>query len=210
MSESAPSNEKLPNRRAFLKGLVLGAAGAFGASPEEADAETNERTERIDKLNKILKDFGVPGLTLGEPQNLVRGFYDQFGLYIGKKYIDDAHAKGYGGTTFTHNGFIKRVTEILEDNNIEFTEVKIEEVDERIEVEPDAQKIIDDWGGSFDFKKCELDLKGTKKIYWNDSIEKIRIVKIAENMILITAKGADGKITSITCLNKEITDESSL
>ena len=71
--------------------------------------------ERLEQLNGYLgHEFKMNGLELGKPKDLVRGFYEQYGIYLDGKHLADI--KPHGSVNFTYEDLIKTVSEVLEEN----------------------------------------------------------------------------------------------
>lgn len=169
--------------------------------------------ERIKDLNGYLNYFNIDGLKLGKVKSQARCPCEQFGVYLKGKHLGDIYSDD--GFTFTRQELINDVSKILIKNGVQYEtglskSQSPEAVNAKININPEAQKILENWGGFIDLKSSTINIGGPDELVFDINTKRIEIVSAGNNMLIVICEDYDGKRTIITCVNKIIKDVSEI
>jgi len=177
---------------------------------ERQEAEMRH-AERLKELNSYLDYFNIEGLELGEAKMKVRCPCEQFGVYLKGKHLGDIYSDD--GLTFSRRELIEDVSNVLRENGIHFETglskpQSPEAIDAKVNINPEAQKILESWGGYYDSAKATINIGGPNELVLDANTKNVSIVSAGNDMIIVTCEDYDGKRTIVTCVNKMVKDVS--
>lgn len=176
---------------------------------EKQKAELKQRedeiqyVERNKELGDYLNYFNIDGLELGNPEVKLKCNCEQFGVYLKGKHLGDIYSPA-GSSTFSRQNMIDDISKILNPEAIGF----------RVNINPDAQKILDSWGGFIDSNSRTINIgnpdKSADDLAFNAEVKQIDIINIGEDMLIITSDDYNGKRLVVTCVNGVVKDVSEI
>ncbi len=164
-----------------------------------------QQGERKEELNSYLNYFNIEGLELGEVKNKQRRPNEQFGIYLNGRHLGDICSDN--GLNFSQEELIDDISKILKGNGIQYEKNKPqtpEILNAKININPEAQKILENWGGSIDLNSSTLNIGGPNRLEFDKNTKSIEILSVGDNMLIVTCEDFDGKRTIVTCVDKII------
>lgn len=170
-----------------------------------------EHEKRMSELQNWVDEFQVKDLKIGEARDKMRTHGEQYGIYIGEQWLGDIRSfdkdYSYDGDegSFSKDEFMDKVSALLKNLPIMFSNNKIEFNDDIgrdavVEITADAQKILDELGGSITKTKIDTG-KGDFFVEIGRDTKSVKVTTIGGKLLVI-AENKDGGMSMVTFSEK--------
>ncbi len=102
---------------------------------------------RVKELEVYMREFKVDGLKLGDPEHKHRCCCEEYGVYLGSRYIADIHSLDSDQKLFSRQSFLKAVRSVLMSNGLVTPDFDLGQNEIEFVIHPSTDSLLKSWGG---------------------------------------------------------------